>query len=127
MTDVKIDKFDAMRDNRDPRGVQWAIFPQTGRALYMIYAVRRDDVGKLVPDERYTIPEECAGEWTHSEKAQEAITRFLTRFWKESEESAIAEARRIREEKAKAAEEQARQPEQVVNEAPPKKVKRAAA
>lgn len=77
----------SIRNNIDPRGVQWGIFPQDGRSLLLVYATKKDDLGKTIPDMRYQIPAECAGEWTHQNKAQHAIEVYLDRAWRESEEA----------------------------------------
>lgn len=77
----------AIPNNTDPRGVCWGIFPQDGRSLLLVRATKKDDLGKVIPDTRYQIPEECAGEWTHQNKAQHAIEVYLDRAWRESEEA----------------------------------------
>ena len=116
---VILDPVEAKLQNRDPRGVQWAIFPQEGKSLFLIRAAKKDDEGKkYVPDNKYATPEEVAGEWTHAYKAQEAIQRFLDRIWKESEESRINADRREREAARKEAEEIAAAKEEAKAEAP---------
>lgn len=82
---------DAVKENKDPRGIQWAIFPQKGRALYLVHASKKGEDGTMVPDYKYKTPKECDGEWTHSHRAQFAINQYLDRAWSESE---AAEARR---------------------------------
>jgi hypothetical protein len=91
MTDI-LTRAMAVKENMDPRGIKWGIFPQLGRALYMIGAVKEDG-GKVVVDNRYAVPTECAGEWTHPDKAQFQIERYLDRVWTVSEE-ASAKSRR---------------------------------
>jgi hypothetical protein len=76
----------AVKDNRDPRGVKWGIFPQKGRALHLVYATKLGPDGAVVPDTKYSVPEECIGEWTGIHKAQAAIEQYLDRAWTMSEE-----------------------------------------
>lgn len=93
---VELDRQTAISQNRDPRGVQWAIFPQHGRALMLVYAVKRGEENKMVPDMKYNVPKECEGEWTHADKAQAAILKFLDRMWDESEKASLTSAKRER-------------------------------
>lgn len=92
MTDV-LKKEQAKADNRDPRGIQWGIFPQKGRALYLVRATKKNDEGKVVEDQKYAVPTECEGEWTHQDRAQASIERYLDRAWKVADE-AIAKQRK---------------------------------
>ena len=88
MSDQVLKRESAIADNRDPRGVQWGIFPQIGRALYMVFAVKKSPEGKIIEDRKYQVPEECLGEWTHPNKAQFQIERYLERMWNMSDEEA---------------------------------------
>lgn len=97
MTNAALEREQAISDNRDPRGVQWGIFPQKGRALYLIRATKLDEESKVVEDPKYQIPEECVGEWTHPDKAQFAIRQYLKRMWDMSDEQAFKNAKRREE------------------------------
>jgi hypothetical protein len=78
----------AVKDNRDPRGIQWGIFPQTGRGLFLVFATKQGNEGKVVEDRKYDVPAECAGEWTAIHKAQAAIEKYLSAAWDMSEATA---------------------------------------
>lgn len=97
MTDV-LKREAAIADNRDPRGVKWGVFPQKGRALYLVRATKKDLEGNIVADEKYDVPAECLGEWTVPHKAQFQIERFLERIWNESDAAAQKNARKVHRE-----------------------------
>jgi hypothetical protein len=67
----------AFKENTDPRGIKWGIYPIKGCSLYEIHPVPED--------KRTAIPEEVHGRWTNTTLAQKAIEQYLTRSWSEND------------------------------------------
>lgn len=67
----------AIRENMDPRGIKWGIFPIKGSALYEVQIVEGH--------KNSAIPEEVHGRWTKPTLAQAAIETYLRRAWDEND------------------------------------------
>src|SRR6478752_1947940 len=94
MTDeVKIlNSKDAIPARTDPTGVVYNAFREGEACLWSLWAVREDELGKTYPNKKRTQP--VQGDFTSESRALDALRRWLTVRWSESDaESARLAAR----------------------------------
>ena len=84
--DVKIlDRKDGLIANTSPDGRNWRVYRFGDTAMYEISQCREDEFGREVPDRRAYVPPEFKAVFTSMGRAQQALTRFLTQRWDESD------------------------------------------